>query len=120
MNIKTTTKHTVTVQASDLKRNLCSAYVQMLQDELEAKTTDFEYFKMDLDRLQDELNSIEKHGFTQTFRDGSTMMLLNNEDFEFVDTWFNKPKSNEEELVVRILDHLGKEIEVVKHEDLSY
>jgi hypothetical protein len=120
MNIKTTKKHTVTVQATDLKKNLCSAFVDMLSDELKDIATDFQYFKMDLDKLHDELDSIEKNGFTNSFRDGYTMMLLGKE-FDFIDEWFNRPKfKDEEELVVRIVNHLGDEIEVVKHEDLSY
>ena len=45
MSIKTTTKHTLTVNATDLKKNLCASYMQLLQDELEAKEIDFEYFK---------------------------------------------------------------------------
>lgn len=118
--IKTTTKHTLTVNATDLKKNLCASYMQLLQDELDAKETDLEYFKMDLDRFQDELDSIVKSGFAQSFRDGNTMILLNGEDFEFVENWFNKNKNLSEELVVRILDDEGNQMEVVQHVDLSY
>ena len=120
MSIKTTTKHTLTVNATDLKKNLCASYMQLLQDELEAKEIDFEYFKMDLDRFQDELDSIVKSGFAQSFRDGNTMVLLNGEDFEFVEYWFEKNKNLSEELVVRILDDEGNQMEVVQHVDLSY
>ena len=119
-NIKTSTKHTLTVKATDLKKNLCTSYVQLLQDELEAKEIDFEYFKMDLDRFQDEMDSIVKHGFAQSFRDGNTMMLLNSEDFEFVENWFDNNKNLSEELVVRILDEHGNQMEIVQHVDLSY
>ena len=118
--IKTTTKHTITVTATDLKKNLCASYLQLLQDELEAKEIDFEYFKMDLDRFQDELDSIVKSGFAQAFRDGHSMVLLNPEDFEFVENWFDKNKNLSEELVVRILDDEGNQMEVVQHVDLSY
>ena len=120
MNIKRTTKHTLTVNAADLKKNLCASYLQLLQDELESKEIDFEYFKMDLDRFQDELDSIVKSGFAQSFRDGNTMVLLNGEDFEFVEYWFDKNKNLSEELVVRILDDEGNQMEVVQHVDLSY
>lgn len=118
--IKTSTKHTITVKATDLKKNLCTSYVQLLQDELEAKEIDFEYFKMDLDRFQDEMDSIGKHGFAQSFRDGNTMVLLNPEDFEFVENWFEKNRNLSEELVVRILDEHGNQMEIVQHVDLSY
>ena len=120
MNIKTTTIHKITVNATDLKKNLCASYLQLLQDELEAKEIDFEYFKMDLDRFQDELDSIVKSGFAQAFRDGNTMVLLNGEDFEFVENWFEKNRNLSEELVVRILDEKGNQTEVVQHVDLSY
>ncbi len=120
MNIKTTTKHTVTVEASELKKNLCSAFMDMLSDELKDVGHNFDFFKLDLNKFHDELTSIEKNGFAPTFRDGYTIMLLGKE-FDYIDEWFNKPKfDKEEELVVRIVDHLGKEIEVVQHEDLSY
>jgi len=118
--IKTTTKHTITVTAAELKKNLCTSYVQLLQDELESKETDFEYFKMDLDRLQDELECIEKHGFASTFRDGHTMVLLNPSDFEYVENWFEANKNVSEELVVRILDNDGNQMEIVQHVDLNY
>jgi hypothetical protein len=118
--IKTTTKHTVTVKASELKKNLYGSFMQLLQDELDGAENDFEYFQMDLNRMQDEVDSIEKNGFAQSFRDGYTMMLLNDKDFTFVDEWFNKTGYAEEELVVRIVDHLGNQIEVVPSVDLSY
>lgn len=118
--IKTTTKHTLTVNATDLKKNLCASYLQLLQDELDAKEIDFEYFKMDLDRFQDELDSVVKSGFAQSFREGNSMILLNGEDFDFVENWFEKNKNLSEELVVRILDDEGNQMEVVQHVDLSY
>ena len=121
MNIKTTTKTTLTVNASDLKKNLYSSFIQLIQDELDGAQNDFEYFRMDLNRFQDEADSIEKHGFAQAFRDGYTMMLLNDKDFTFVDEWLNKPDfKTDEELVVSIVDHLGTQIEVVNHVDLNY
>ena len=120
MNIKTTTKHTLTVKASDLKKNLYSSFMQLLQDELDGAQHDFEYFKMAFNRFRDEVDSIEKHGFAQAFRDGYTMMLLSNSDFTFVEKWFNKPNSAKEELVVRIVNHLDCQIELVQHVDLSY
>jgi hypothetical protein len=118
--IKTTTKHTITVKATDLKRNLYSSFMQLLQDELDGSEIDFEYFKMDLARFQDEVDSIEKNGFASSFRDGYTMMLLDSNDFEYVETWFNKPGSGVEELVIRILDNNDNQIEIVQDVDLKF
>ena len=118
--ITTTTKHTLTVNATDLKKNLCASYLQLLQDELEAKETDFEYFKMDLDRFQDELNSVVKSGFAQSFRDGNTMILLNDDDFCYVDNFFGKKLEKQgEELEVCIM-HEGRVLEIIRPDDLSY
>jgi hypothetical protein len=94
--------------------------MQLLQDELAGSELDFEYFKMDLARFQDEVDSIEKNGFAPSFRESYTMMLLNPSDFEYVENWFDKPGSAGEELVVRILDNNDNQIEIVQHVDLNY
>ena len=92
----------------------------MLQDKLDSKEIDFDYFYMDLSRFQDDFTSIEKEGFADLFRQGHTMVLLNPEDFDFVDKWFNDNKNVSEELVVRILDDKGNQKEIIQHVDLCY
>lgn len=119
-NIKTTTKHTVTVNASDLKKNFYTSSMELLQDVLDDSKSDFENFRITVNRFQDEIESIEKNGFTSSFQEGYTMTLLNPQDFDFVDNWFNNNKNLSEELVVRIVDDAGKEVEVVSHIDLCY
>jgi|LauGreDrversion4_2_1035121.scaffolds.fasta_scaffold113948_3 hypothetical protein len=121
MKIKTTTKHTIAVQESKLKKNLFTSFMQLLQDELDSAESEFDYFKMDLNRFHEEATSIEKNGYTQSFREGYTMMLLDSDDFEFVEKWFHKPKhEGEEELEIHIHNHLGDRIEVVHHSDLNF
>jgi len=121
MNIKTTKKHTIKVQATKLKKNLYSSFVDLLRDELIEAESDFDYFRIDLNRFHDEITSIEKNGFTSSFKDGYTMMLLDSDVFDFVEQWFNKPKfDGEEELEISIRNHLDDEIQIVKHTDLSY
>ena len=116
-NITTTTKHTITVNAADMKKRFCEAYMDILNDSL---NDDMENFTMDLNRFQDDLHSINKHGFSGAFKEGYTMMLLGGKEFDFVEEWFNKPGSAQEELVVRIVDNEGKEVEVVQSADLNY
>lgn len=120
MNIKTTTKHTLTVNASDLKKNFYTSSVQLLQDVLDHSGNDFENFRNTVSRFQDEIEGIEKNGFTSSFQEGYTMTLLDPSDFKYVENWFNDDKNFSEELVVRILDDAGKEVEVVNHIDLCY
>ena len=81
---------------------------------------DVEYFENDVHRLSSAIQDIEKLGFTELFKEGYTMMLLDPNDFNFVDKWFDKPKFfNEEDLVVKILMKDGS-TQVVSQEDLSY
>ena len=53
MNIKTTKKHTIKVQATKLKKNLYSSFVDLLRDELIEAEIDFDYFRIDLNRFHD-------------------------------------------------------------------
>jgi len=118
MNIKTTTLHTIHTTEEKLKKNLYSSYVDILTDGLKEDTTEF--FEHDAHRLSESIQTVDKHGFASLFKDGFTMMLLDAQDFDFVDRWFNKPKfSNEEDLVVKISMKNGT-TQVVNADDLSY
>jgi hypothetical protein len=116
--IKTSTLHTINATEEQLKKNLYSSYVDILTDGL--KEDNVKFFENDAHRLSEAIQTIDKHGFASLFNEGFTMMLLDSEDFEFVERWFNKPKfPNEEDLVVKILMKNGT-TQVVNHEDLSY
>lgn len=93
-------KHILEVPAESLKRNFASNYLNALQDELKAGE-DMEQFTSILNRFQDEMNSIEKHGFTGLFYDGMTNMLLDDTDFQDVEKFYQgKPAEEELEIVV--------------------
>ena len=116
--ITTTKLHTINTTEEQLKKNLYSSYVDILTDGLKEDTTEF--FEHDAHRLSESIQTVDKHGFASLFKDGFTVMLLNDEDFDFVDKWFNKPKFfNEEDLVVKILMKNGT-TQVVNAADLSY
>lgn len=114
--IKTTTLHTINTTEDRLKKNLYSSYLDILTDGLK---DDIEYFEHDVHRLSSAMQDIEKLGFKELFKDGYTMMLLDPADFDFVDKWFNKPGSAEENLQIVITKKNGQ-VELVSHEDLSY
>jgi hypothetical protein len=116
--ITTTTLHTINTTEEQLKRNLYSFYLENLSDGLKEDTVEF--FEQEAHRLSKVIQTIDKHGFASLFKDGFTMVLLDAEDFDFVEKWVNKPKFfNEEDLVVKILMKNGT-TQVVNHKDLSY
>lgn len=121
--ITTTTKHTIKVERDDLKSNIYKAFQVMLQDHLDDGKESLEYFEMDNGRLSDVINTINKGGLSglrDLFAEGYTMMLLNDDDFCYVDNFFGKKLEKQgEELEVHIM-HEGRVLEIVKHDDLSY
>ena len=115
--IKTTTLHTINTTEDQLKRNLYSSYLDIFTDGLKEDTVEF--LEHDVHRLSSAIQDIEKLGFTELFKDGYTMMLLDPNDFNFVDKWFNKPGSAEENLQIVITKKNGQ-VELVSDKDLSY
>lgn len=112
-------KYIITTNATELKKNLYSSYADLLQDSLE---DDLEYFEMDVNRLSDCIEQIEKHGFTPLFKDGYTMMLLSPKDFQSVEDFFREHSNDDAELEIHIQGLKGSNTlrEIVKHDDLSY
>ena len=113
--IKTSTLHTIYTTERQLKSNLYGAYVELLSDE----GSDIEVFENDICRISGLIQDIWKNGFTDLFKDGHTMMLLDPKDFNFVDKWMNKPGSGDESLQI-VITKDDKSTEIVSHEDLSY
>lgn len=115
--ITTTALHTINATEDQLKRNLYSSCLDILTDDLKEDTVEF--VELDVHRLSEAIQVIEKRGFKELFKDGYTMMLLDATDFDFVDKWFNKPASVKENLQIVITRKNGQ-VELVSHEDLSY
>jgi len=112
MNTKTTTKHTITVNAADMKKRFCITFMTILNDSLNVDIG-MEFFETDLNRYHDNFNDINKNGFRQAFKEGYASMLLSDKEFSYVEEWFNKPGSEQEELYIRILDKDGNQQELV-------
>lgn len=95
----------------------------MLQDHLDDGKESLEYFEIDNGRLSDVINAINKGGLgglRDLFAEGYTTMLLNDDDFCYVDNFFGKKLDKQgEELELHIM-HEGRILEIVKHDDLSY
>lgn len=115
--ITTTTKHTITVQYSDMKSSFYSSQLDMIKDELHGE--DNKTFEHGIKNLHADIVTIENEGFGSLFRDGYTMVLLPGKDFDFVDEWFGDNKHLSEELVVVIMKG-EKVVEEVRHTDLCY
>jgi len=117
--IVTTTKHAIKVQADDIKNRFYSGRMDALLDELQIG--DVEDFERGIKNLHADIVTVDEEGYSSLFRDGYTMVLLGEKDFEFIETWFKRdmPAAGPEELVVSIMR--GKEvIEEVHYSDLSY
>lgn len=109
-------KYIITVSETVLRKNLYSSYVDLLNDSL---GDDLEYFEMDVNRLSDCVEQINKNGFTPLFKDGYTMMLLSPHDFTDVEKFFREHSNDDAELEIHI-QRSNTLREIVKHDDLSY
>ena len=107
------------LKREDLKRNLYCSFLDLFKDEVAQDEEDVEYFETDVCRLTDCMQQINKGNFEGVFADGYTMMILDGETFRFVENWFNKPGSAEEDLCLVITDKDGK-VEVVDSNYLSF
>lgn len=115
--IKTSTLHTINATEEQLKKNLYSSYVDILTDGLKEDTVEF--FEHDVHRLSEAIQTVDKHGFASLFKEGFTMMLLDSEDFKFLEKWHFHDKDETENLQVVITKKNGQ-IEIVSQEDLYY
>lgn len=117
MNTTTTTVHTINVDFNDLKERFYNSRLEILTENLEDS---IESFERDVKNLSTDIHNINERGFTNLFNAGYTMVLLSDEEFEFVEMFFDRLKpSSKEELVIAITRN-GLVIEEVKHEYISY
>ena len=114
--IKTSTLHTINATEEQLKKNLYSSYLDILNDLFNNEAT-VKCFENDVHRLSSAIQDIDKHGFTSLFKEGYTMMLLDTEDFNFVDQWFNEPGNSNLQVVVT---KANGSVEIISQEDLCY
>lgn len=119
MKIKKTTT-IIEVSELELKKNFYGGYVDLLKDSFDDALESFENFETNIGHLSDIIDSVSKSGFTSLFKDGYTMMLLPEEDFQVVDEFFEKGLEAQEELEVRIVNLDGNVIETVKHPNIVF
>jgi hypothetical protein len=119
--IKTTTRHTITMERDKAKYNLINSFVALLKDQCRIEGfEDVEMIEADIDRMTDCLGQINKGNFKDVFGDGYTMMILEPEDFDYVDNFFRKHLRNDEELDIVLTDKEGFTTEIIPHQLLSY
>ena len=118
--ITTSTKTTMTIKKSDLKKNLADSFQDMLRDYSLQDLEDIENMQADLNRLSDCLEQINNGLVSNVFADGYTMMLLSFQDFETVEKFFQENSHNDNELVIHVTDADGNVIEVIESKYLSY
>jgi len=83
MNTTTTlTKHTITINKYETIERYCDSTLDHLQCDL--KASDYEYCE-DLINLGKELKRMHDNEFTQFFKDGATMVLLESDDFQLLE-----------------------------------
>jgi hypothetical protein len=78
----TLTKHTITINKYEAIERYCESTLDHLQCDL--KASDYEYCE-DLINLGKELKRLHDNEFTQFFKDGATMVLLENDDFQLLE-----------------------------------
>jgi hypothetical protein len=114
--ITSSTLHTINTTEAQLKKNLYNRYSEALSDAL---SDDLDLFESEVSGFNHIIQKINKVGFRRAFADGYTMMLLDAEDFEFVEKWFEQGKNKIENLQIVITKGNG-DVEILSHEDLSY
>jgi hypothetical protein len=118
--IKTSKLHTIYATEHQLKKNLYGAYAELLHaDALGDGNNDVETFENDIHRIDGLIQDIRKNGFIDLFKDGYTMMLLDPEDFKFVEDWMNKPNTENEDLQI-VIARDNKTFEYISHIDISF
>jgi len=78
----TLTKHTITVDKHEAIERYCNSTLDRLQCDL--KASDYEYCE-DLINLGKELRRLHDNEFTIAFKNGCTMLLLENDDFQLLE-----------------------------------
>lgn len=116
MKTKTVTKHVLELEASKLQERLTESFFDIFHD-MKDEVNDL---KRHLSALHECLERIEKNEWVQLFRDGWTMMMLDNESMEFVENIFGRQCMNPNlELEITVLNADGNKT-IVKEDDINY
>lgn len=117
MNATTIIKRTLKVDSKDMKQRFYSSRLELLGDYLSDNPEDFE---QQIKHLHADIVTLKDEGFRSLFQDGYTMVLLTGEEFDFVDSFMDKPgKGTEEELTIAVTRN-GEVVEEIPYTDLSY
>jgi hypothetical protein len=102
----------IQVTENELLQSFCKNYMELLKDTVDEE--DPNIFESEIHRLSDAISSTRKHGFTQLFQEGYTMMILDPKTFEIVENW------NEGDHIELVITKDDRSVEVVTHEQMSY
>ena len=124
MNIKTTTiiksvtKTVIEVQASTLRTNMVAAFRDIFNDYdlLDAQERDL--YQADFYRLTDNMDQMDKGMYSHVFKEGYTMMLLDDREFEAVEKFFVNRQPNTE-IEIHVVSTPGTCF-VVTEKDIQY
>ena len=124
MNIKTTTviksvtKTIIEVQASALKNNMAEAFKDIFNDYDIKDARERELYEADWNRFTDNMEQMDKGLYSQVFKEGYTMMLLEPREFEVVERFFKNRQPNTE-IEIHVVSTPGTCF-VVTEKDIQY
>ena len=117
MNINVTQIHKIKVTSKSIFKNFSDNILDILHD----MNGDQETFENELHAFSGRLQDCRKNGFKTLFEEGFTPLLLNEDEFQYVENFFaDKKDKYGEEIVVEILDDNGNVIETVEHNKIQY
>lgn len=119
VNITTTQRHTIKIDREKAKYQLICNFIDLLKDTCKHEE-EVGLLEADIHRLTNCLQLIYNNNFKEVFREGFTSMILNTEEFDYVDRFFKEHSQDEEELEIVLVDKEGFTVEVVPHTFLSY
>ena len=126
MNIKTTTviksvtKTIIEVQASALKNNMAEVFKDIFNDYDIKDARERELYEADWNRFTDNMEQMDKGLYSQVFKEGYTMMLLEPREFEAVEKFFaNRQPHITTEIEIHVVSTPGTCF-VVTEKDIQY
>jgi len=117
MNIRVNQIHKLKVTNKSLFKNFSSNILDILQD----ANVDQETFENELHAFSGRLQDCRKNGFKTLFEEGFTPLLLNEDEFQYIENFFadNKDKYGEEIVIEILCDH-GNVIETIEQNKIQY